>query len=656
MSSGTHATTRAPRRLAYALVTIIAASLACDVYRVPVQVSDSLEAIVRGVEAPSTAVLFADAVHDSPTTLRPMRYVLARWLAAAAERVGTPYRVMFRGVHAVMIAAALLLFVAALRVSTWTDVAAFSGGAAVLLGHHTFAGLWREGYPVNHYAVVVVCCLAVLALATHRPRRVTPLLVAAMLAVGLLLIESAVLIWVVAVACWAVRLPGVCKQTAVFATATLVVVMIGRLGLGIGVPGIGGQGSGYVDRFYSGEELLARFGAVNPAFMAYNVISGAGSVLFSEPRVGVFRTMVAARDGKVPPALVVNVLSSFLTTVLLGWYALSRLAPTRPAPKRAAWSHTDRVAVVAVVTILMNACLVTAYIKDEILAVAGVFYAVAVFAALRGLLEAPPHRRAVVLVLTVTVCTGRQPLGGSRGGHRLSVAARHFLRADRVGRAGATIEDRPLVADRTRHDGGRALPRRSHRRAPSWLDHAAALGRSVVDVRVTPGSRALTAAAVAPLVVLAVLHAVLLGGRAGGHPLWYDPEETVPEAIATRNFGEVVRMIEAGADPNAPAPARGLFFDDGEPRVPDSARERRGRRVTGDVHPCTRLRRAAERAGCREAEVPGARLARGYQSPGRAALARRAARLCADPGQVRSAWSAACSPAQQHVERCTFCG
>jgi hypothetical protein len=205
----------------------------------------------------------------------------------------------------------------------------------------------------------------------------------------------------VTVACWAVRLPGIRKATAVAATAVLIAIMIARIALGIGVPPIGGQSSGYLDRSYSGAELRARFGEFNPAFIGYNVISGASSVLFSEPQLGVFRTMTAARRDHVPPGLPIDLVSSTLTTVLLGWYLVFRLG-RRPR----AWTDHEKLAVVAAAVIALNTLLVPTYIKNEILGVAGMFYAVAVFVALHELLHVVQEiaqERGAVLASTLTV-------------------------------------------------------------------------------------------------------------------------------------------------------------------------------------------------------------------------------------------------------------
>jgi hypothetical protein len=54
---------------------------------------------------------------------------------------------------------------------------------------------------------------------------------------------------------------------------------------------------------------------------------------------------------------------------------------------RAPLGRSGRLAIVAVVVILANAALSFSYTKDDIIAVAGVFYAIAAFAAIRSTLE-----------------------------------------------------------------------------------------------------------------------------------------------------------------------------------------------------------------------------------------------------------------------------
>ena len=126
MTSGFRGRTEIPRAVAIVLATLIALPLAESLYQVPVQVSDSLEPIVIASSASSVGQLLSDAPRFSPTTLRPMRYVQARWLLNTVEATGLSYRAVFRGVHVALLMLLVALFVIALRVRTWTDLAAFT--------------------------------------------------------------------------------------------------------------------------------------------------------------------------------------------------------------------------------------------------------------------------------------------------------------------------------------------------------------------------------------------------------------------------------------------------------------------------------------------------------------------------------------------------
>jgi len=211
-----------PRVAAFAMAGCLAAALAQSVFTVPIQVSDSLEPIVIAARAPSTGELFRQALHFSDNTLRPMRYVEARWLLDAADWMKVSYTTMFRGAHAAMIAALVLVFVWALRVETWLDFTAAAVPLTVLAGLHTTIGVMREAYPVNHYAEVALGALTVLALARGRPRVWGGVLAIALMALNLLLIESAVLIWLVIVTCALVGLPGLSRRIALAATIIVV--------------------------------------------------------------------------------------------------------------------------------------------------------------------------------------------------------------------------------------------------------------------------------------------------------------------------------------------------------------------------------------------------------------------------------------------------
>ena len=63
--------TRGPRLAAWTLGALTAVALAGSVYRMPIQVSDSLEVIQRVIPMPSATAAFVDGLYNSPTMLRP---------------------------------------------------------------------------------------------------------------------------------------------------------------------------------------------------------------------------------------------------------------------------------------------------------------------------------------------------------------------------------------------------------------------------------------------------------------------------------------------------------------------------------------------------------------------------------------------------------
>src|ERR1043165_959824 len=112
--------------LSLVIAALITIPLANSLYRVPIQVSDSLEPIVVAAKADSTISLLKESIRFSPTTLRPSRYLPARWLIELAEKTRVTYTAVFRGVHVALLFVLVALFFMATRVRDWTDLTAFS--------------------------------------------------------------------------------------------------------------------------------------------------------------------------------------------------------------------------------------------------------------------------------------------------------------------------------------------------------------------------------------------------------------------------------------------------------------------------------------------------------------------------------------------------
>ena len=391
-----------PQIIAWIVAAALALPIAHSVFRIPIQVSDSLEPIVISARYPNTAALLRDSVRFSPTTFRPMRYLQARGLLEAAESTGLTYHAVFRTVHVALLLMLVALFVLAARVREWTDLAAFTVALPVFVGIHTFVAMLQEAFPVNHYAEVAVCVLAVLWLAQRPPRWFVAPLICLLLVLALSVIESGAMVWVAVVACAAARLRGITRATLISTTVVVVAYVALRRALDIASPGIGGHGSGFGATFYSAEELAQRFGAHPLALIAYNVAGGFASLLLSEPRQGVYSLAMWWRDSVLHPVVVINLVSSVVTTAVLVWYGVTHLRGGY-----ASWSDRQRLFVAACALMVINAALTAAYIKDEIISPGGVCYAVASYIAVAALLQSIRSRpaisaAAITLLLTVT--------------------------------------------------------------------------------------------------------------------------------------------------------------------------------------------------------------------------------------------------------------
>jgi hypothetical protein len=384
-----------PRGATYALAALFALALACDLLWMPVQVSDSLGEILEARQSPSVWASFTDTL-GSEAYLRPLRIAQIKALYDVAD--GRHYWAVYRGFHALLIVAAILLFTRALRVRTAIDFAAAAVALTVLIGLHTFRGTVQEAFPINHFLEIAVLCLVVLNLAQSRGGVWVDVGAALTFAVGALTLESGLLVWFVAVAAWAAGWRGI----SVRGLSVMTVLLLGYgylrfVHLATGVPSLTERSSGYLLEVLDPDELERRFGSQPLWFYAYNVLASAGSVLFAEPRSGVFETVSAWLNDRPLRRELLLVATSIVTTGLIAWTAVLHIVRRRPM------GDTARFIVVFVVVLAANAMLSFAYTKDEIMSVAGVFYALAAFGAIRELATSAGLRVATVVASALLV-------------------------------------------------------------------------------------------------------------------------------------------------------------------------------------------------------------------------------------------------------------
>jgi hypothetical protein len=385
--------------------------------RMPLQVHDSLDEIIAAQQSPGVWASFTSTIGET-AYFRPLRFAESKLLFDIS---GGHYFAAYKAFHIALLAAAFALFVGALRIETGVDLAAALFALTVFAGLHTFLGLVKEAYPVNHFLQIAVLVLIAARLSKARGSGWVDAAAIVTFTAACLTLESGVLVWVALVASRAAGRRGVSDSTLLAITA-----LLGAYGLIRFVwlaPNIQGMtnASGYFFERLEGSQIRERFGAGLTRFNVYNVLVSAATVLFSEPRGGVFVFFRAWSLGDVPPRMWINVVSSTITTALIGIAAWRLLGPA----KVSAFRRTDAVdqdLLVCVSLLAASAVASFANAKDEIMSVAGIFYALAAFWAVRDLLtrglRAAP---AVALALALVVA-------GS-GWSMRTVGVNHVLRA-----------------------------------------------------------------------------------------------------------------------------------------------------------------------------------------------------------------------------------
>lgn len=372
--TGPRSSLSAPRAAVWAVAAVLAIALAYDMWRMPVQVFDSLQEILDAQASPSIAQSFANAAGGG-AYFRPLRIAQIK---AAFDLSQGNYRVAYRGIHVVLIVALVWLFTWALPIESASDAAAAMFALTVLTGMHTFLGFLREAFPINHFLEMAVFALVALNLSLSRGGWWADVLAALTFIVAALTLESGVLVWVVVASAWLCGLRGVSTRGVIVVTALLVGYFAVRFWfLETGLPTLSERASGFLLERLEPDELQRRFGESPRLFYAYNVVVAALTVLFSEPRDGLF---VATREwlrSDVHPFAYLAVGSSVVMTLVILVVAIAMWR------RRRQLERPDRLVIVAACVLMANAALAFSYAKDDIVTIAGVFYAIAAFAAMR---------------------------------------------------------------------------------------------------------------------------------------------------------------------------------------------------------------------------------------------------------------------------------
>jgi hypothetical protein len=363
----------------YAYALLLAGALIYFVLGIPVQLWDVLGDLFDLMERSTWAVVVREMTGTQ--FMRP----LARVQFKLAFELASPshYFLVFKAVHVAQIVALALLFVRLLRVRTRDDAVVVPLGLALLFGAHTFLGHVDEAFPLNNYLTAVVACLAAADLALSPPAWWRSVAAVAVFAFAALTIESGLLVWVCLVAAWIAGGRGVSRQALVATTALLVAYFVARFTLlDAAAPGLTERPSGFGFQVLEPSQLVARFGDSWLTFYAYNVMSQILSVLFSEPRAGVWALTRDVLAGESRPSQWIGLVTTTGATAAIVWFVATRLRQWL----RLEMDHADRVVFVAGAVLLANAAISFAYLKDVIVGPAGAFHALAAAIGIRALL------------------------------------------------------------------------------------------------------------------------------------------------------------------------------------------------------------------------------------------------------------------------------
>jgi hypothetical protein len=384
-----------PPFCAFALALVLWAGLADGLLRMPLQVSDSLEEILEARRSPGAWHSFVHGLTTS-SYLRPLRIVETKLIFDASAG---HYVAAYRGFHAALLLAAFVLLTRAFRVRDGTDLAAAAFALTVFTGHHTFDGMLREAFPINHFLQVTVLCLAAANLVQARPRWWIDVAANLVLVAACLTMESGVLVWVVLVGGRLAGWMGVSRAGIAVATAIVVAYLLVRTAWLHEQFDAMGAASGFLLDALEPQEIEARFRGRLPLFYGYTVLAQLGSVLFGEPRHGIWLLARSLIMGDVPPRQLITVATSVITTVLMIKAARS-LTRGRPLAVDA------RYYLLFAAILAANAVVSFAYAKEEIISVAGSFYALAAYAAVRGLIASARPPSTLVAAMLVVAASG----------------------------------------------------------------------------------------------------------------------------------------------------------------------------------------------------------------------------------------------------------
>jgi hypothetical protein len=173
---------------------------------------------------------------------------------------------------------------------------------------------------------------------------------------------------------------GVSRRGVLLTLGCLAAYLTVRLAF-IGVPHVGERASGFGFSRLEPADINRRFGQTGHLyyFYAYNVVSAFVSVFLSDPASGRWRMLEQVVHNRVDATVIITLVSALVATALIVRFAVQR---------RGAWATRrfdadDQLVLLCLAIAAGNAAISFSYVKDEVMSTAGVFYALAAYAATR---------------------------------------------------------------------------------------------------------------------------------------------------------------------------------------------------------------------------------------------------------------------------------
>jgi hypothetical protein len=376
---------------AVALAAALAVGVGACMWGVPLPLSDNLVLMLEVQHTPLLEGLRTQSsVHG---LLRPLFWAQYKLLFELSQG---HYYLVFQGFHVLMFAATLLLGIAAMRVRSAAGFVGASAAIVTMLGLHTFGNLVRE-QPIT---VVTCCALAMWLAFAERPARWRDGLAIVNLVVAMFFVEIGLLVFVIHACAWLLGRRGISLPAlAVLAAAFAGYFVVRFLVLPVGAPTAFPRGTGFGTRYLEVAELKELFGSHPLALYAYNIASSVASVLFSEPRTGVFDFVRRFAAGELRPWMWLNVLTSTATTAGIAWF----LVRSRHEWRRFEFSRDHALVLVCLAVVVANAVISFPYSRDVTMSAGGLCYALAVAPTVAALSQWLPARQRAGRVLLAAV-------------------------------------------------------------------------------------------------------------------------------------------------------------------------------------------------------------------------------------------------------------